>query len=40
MRQEIFRRGLELRDSPGQVEPVDLNYFELRKRRVAHALTL
>ena len=39
MKREILRRSAELRDNPGLAEPVDDEYFERVKRRVADALT-
>ena len=39
MKREILRRSAELRDNPGLAEPVDAEYFERIKRRVADALT-
>ena len=35
---EILRRSAELRDNPGLAQPVDEQYFERMKRRVADAL--
>ena len=36
---EILRRSAELRDHPELAEPVDAEYFERMKRRVANALS-
>lgn len=39
LKQEILRRSAELRDNPGLAEPVDADYFEQVKHRVADALS-
>ena len=38
VRREILRRSDELRENPGLAQPVDADYFERMKRRVADAL--
>jgi hypothetical protein len=38
LKREILRRSAELADNPGLAEPVDGEYFERIKRRVADAL--